>query len=157
VPVFLKPLSAGTILKLPHKLLLAAPVPAVTGVIFFLMEQNHIYTAPGAERIDHLYSLLSLLSMVLLCVASAIGFLAPMWLWTNEPAGKLAVTGFLLTIGSVLFAVFAYEAFIFEGITTVANFIWIFFVVPPASPAILSGVATIAVAGVRYARTVSDS
>ncbi len=139
-------------MKLPHKLLVVAPLPAVIGVVFFLKEQNHIYTAPGAERIDHVYSILSLLSMILLCVAAAIVLLAPIWLWKKESAEKLAVTGMLLTAGGVLFAEFAYKAFILDGITTVTDYPWIFFIAPPASPAILCGVLTIIIAGVRRSR-----
>jgi hypothetical protein len=143
---------AGAIVKLPHKLLLVAPFPAVIGVLFFLKEQNHIYMAPGAEHIDQFYSILALLSIILLCSAAAIVLLAPIQLWKTESPEKLAISGMLLTAGGVLFAEFAYKAFILDGITTVTDYMWIFFVAPPASPAILCGVLTIIIAGVRHSR-----
>lgn len=70
-------------------------------------------------------------------------------------AKKLVLTGITLIFGAILFALFAYEAFIFDGITTVrdGNGILLFFAAPPASAALLSGLLTMVAAAVGSSRS----
>ena len=62
----------------------------------------------------------------------------------------LALLGFLLVAGSVLFALFTYEEITLDGIAIPLFFC---FVIPPVSPAILFGFVTAVIAGVRYAQS----
>ena len=138
-----------------YKFLLAAPILGILGVIFILLEQNHIYFDPGKEHVDRFFTLLSMCGALLLVLASAIVLFTPFSLWRKERPKTLALTGMVLIVGAILFALFAYEAFIFDGITTVrdGNGILVFFAAPPASPALLSGLLTLIAAAVGYSRS----
>ena len=138
-----------------YKFLLAAPILGILGVIFILLDQSHIYFAPGTERVDRLFTLLSMCGVLFLLVAGVTILFAPFWLWRKEPPKRLALTGITLILGAILFALFAYGAFILVGITTVkdGNGILLFFAAPPASPALLSGLLTLIAAAIGYSRS----
>jgi hypothetical protein len=141
--------------RLTYKFLLAAPILGILGVIFVLLDQSHIYFAPGTERVDRLFTLLSMCGVLFLLLAGATILLTPFWLWRKEPPKILARTGIVLILGAILFALFAYGAFILAGITTVrdGNGILLFFAAPPASPALLSGLLTLIAAAVGSSRS----
>jgi hypothetical protein len=140
--------------KLSHKLLLATRVLGILGVIFILLEQHHLYFDPGKANLDRFFTVLSICGPGFLLLAGAIVLFSPFTLWRVESPGKLALTGMALMLGAIMFALFAYEAFIFDGITTVrdGNGIFLFFAAPPTSPALLSGFLTSIAAVVRYLR-----
>jgi amino acid transporter len=141
-------------LKLSYKFLLAAPILGILGVIFILLDQSHLYFTPGSEHVDRFFTLLSMCGVLFLLLAGATVLFTPFWLWKKEPPKRLALTGIFLVLGAILFALFAYEAFILDGITTVrdGNGILLFFAAPPASPALLSGLLTLIAAAVGSSR-----